>query len=204
MATDQRPEFDPFLPALRGERAPETLTERDVAAHLQVSVDLLQKWRRHGTRPPHWNHVHGKLVRYPTRLFVEWLDELARSAPTSTNSSTPVEAIAAVVPVGDDGLDEPVLRGGRRKKTRHTAFSTFITSAFPGDEWLFVLRGPWQRPVDYLASFEGERSDDDEVVWLTLRDYLDRVRHAAAAEEAAALRGSLGDVIPETGKGRGP
>ena len=152
------------------------LTEQDVAGLLQVSVRTLQEWRRLKLMPPELKVLHGKIVSYPARRLLEWIDSPAAvGAPQTSPTHTP--AMPAVVPLKDvDGFDEPLLKGGRKRKSIHRSFAEFMSSGMPADQWLFVLRSAYERPIDWNESLLAERTLEDPVIWLSLGDYLDTFR----------------------------
>ena len=177
---------DPFFSSLEAPNRPEALTENDVAGLLQVSVRTLQEWRSAGRTPPHWKVLHGKLIRYSRRLLLEWIDSID-GTPGSAARSVGPDAVGEVIATEDqDGLDEPVFKGGRRRKSIHPTFAQFLSTGSLRDEWLFVLSGVHQRPVDWIGSLDGDRDDAAPVVWLSLADYLHQLNRAADAQTAAS------------------
>ncbi|MBN8741114.1 MAG: hypothetical protein BGP24_08650 [Lysobacterales bacterium 69-70] len=175
---------DPFLAAAAAAPQPLLLTEKDVAALLQCSVRLLQQWRAEGVRPPVWVALGPKLVRYPAQALAEWVANLA-SEPQPERSPavlTVAPPSPDPTPLRVDGFDQPLFRGGRRR-TRHTTFQGFLSQGLLSDEWLFVQRDE-RRPTDFLSTFADERSDENEVKWMRLEDYLDAVRHGAQRDQA--------------------
>ncbi|WP_313912706.1 hypothetical protein [Tahibacter sp.] len=172
-----------------------------MAALLRCSTRLLQQWRADGVSPPTWMALGPKLVRYPAAALIAWINDGAGTskAPRST-------AAATVAPVTDGlfapdwagaGFSEPPFRGGRQPKVRHTSFMGLLSAGLPDDEWLFVVRGASGRPIEFVESLQHDRSDDDEVVWLRLDEYLVAAKRAADAAAASVVAGELDRAVPK-------
>ena len=71
------------------------------------------------------------------------------------------------------------------KNFPRTPFVSFMATASNHDEWLFALRAPHGRPVDFLADLELGSSEDDEYEWLTLEQYGQRLTDALGRGRAA-------------------
>lgn len=82
-----------------------------------------------------------RMVRYAVGPLREWLAHAISESPTSPLEQRKQVAAETL------GYDEPVLRGGRRKKAEAESFGQFVALARTGDEWPFVLRAPFGRPV---------------------------------------------------------
>ncbi|HUX65539.1 MAG TPA: hypothetical protein VMV42_00190, partial [archaeon] len=54
-----------------------------------------------------------------------------------------------------------------------------------------------QRPVDFIEALTMELDDEVSCVWLTLGDYLTKLRDAAQGEEADALADDLDGAFPQ-------
>jgi hypothetical protein len=87
------------------------------------------------------------------------------------------------------GFDEPIFRGGHRKRAKQSSFPQFLATAKPDDEWTFVFMGPSRRPIDAISALT--QVDVEQIVdagWLCLNDYADALKAAAVwelnAEEA--------------------
>lgn len=161
------PSKDPLLCAFDTLPAHQLLTAIQLAMVLQMSPRWLEEQRGKG-RPPPWVKIEpGRAVRYAAGPLRTWIQGLISTAPVSTHeaSSAKENDIA--------GLDEPILRGGRRKKPKpeHGTFPAFFTTASLEDEWAFLLCGESRRPVDFITASLDERpmdKDDEECAWLTL------------------------------------
>ncbi|TDR40468.1 hypothetical protein DFR29_113170 [Tahibacter aquaticus] len=192
---------DPLLSAVAAFPRPLLLTEKDVAALLRCSTRLLQQWRADGVSPPAWMALGPKLVRYPAAALIAWIDGGAGTskAPRSIAATT-------VAPVTDGlfapdwagaGFDEPPFRGGRRPKVRRTSFMGLLSTGLPDEEWLFVVRSASGRPIEFVESLQHDRSDDDEVVWLRLDEYLEASARAAAHAAASSFQTVLEESMPD-------
>ncbi len=192
-------EKDPFREAATAQLRPVVFTTKDVAALLQISESAVRDLRRLG-KPPPWEEWGPKTVRYPVNAFYAWIDSMASRHEAKARADeqrpmpTPSHAPITRRRHKDDGLDEPIFRGGRRKAI-HSSFALFLSDGRPTDDWLFVLRGLRQRPIDWIATLTDERDDQAEVVWLTLGEYLARLRHAAEAELGDAHRDALEKIM---------
>lgn len=195
---------DPLLSAVAGfPQQPLLLTEKDVAALLQCSVRLLQQWRAEGVSPPTWMALGPKLIRYPADALVAWV----RSGVGTTKVPRGLAA-KTIAPVGDGlfapdwaaaGFDEPPFRGGRKPKIRHASFMSFLSSALPDEEWLFVVRAETGRPIEFIESLGEERSDANDVQWLQLHEYLAAVKRAAELAASNVVAQELEQVLPKRG-----
>lgn len=178
------------------------MTEKDVSGLIQISVRKLQEMRELGIKPPVWIKI-GASVRYPAALLKQWIEsgsEMGHASAPSTASSISKDARSIARPSDSSGYDEPLFRGGRRKKVKHQNFAQFLSEGHLPDEWLFVLRGPHRRPVDWMSTLaDKERCDEDEVVWLELGDYLGRLEHSAGAEGADEVKAKMESVM-DSGK----
>lgn len=201
---------DPLLSALAAFPQPLLLTEKDVAALLRCSTRLLQQWRADGVAPPTWVALGPKLIRYSAAALIEWIDHgMGTSKPQKSS-------VAATIAPGGDGLfapdwaaagfNEPPFRGGRRPKVRHVSLIGFLSTGLPDDEWLFVLKQPTGRPLDFVQSLGQDRCDDEEVAWLRLDEFLASTASAAQHAATKALHDQVDLLTPpplSTGRRRG-
>lgn len=188
--------FDPFLEAAAAKPEPLMLTENDVAALIQISQRKLQELRAQNIMPPVWKKI-GKSVRYPARLLKAWIE--------STNDGMQSELAArrhkqessrdSSFTISSDGYDEPLFRGGRRKKVQHQTFNRFLAEAYVTDEWLFVLRGVHGRPLDWLGTLDDKRVAEERVVWLTMGDFLESIQRSARDQQADLAKRELDNVL---------
>lgn len=222
---------DPFLIDLERYGDHKIASQGQAAGYLNKSISTLSDWRKKGKRPPGWIDDDG--IGYPVGELKRYVQEqLARTASpdASTSAATPsppttsTAADADGVPLSGEaleayGMDEPMMRGGRRKKVAHATFAGFLSTGLPDDEWVFVVvperrLGNIHRPVDLIASMDlpWEQVRDATCEQLTLSHYLDRMaefsRLAAdylAGQARASERAALLDQIAPTsnGKGRG-
>jgi predicted DNA-binding transcriptional regulator AlpA len=168
---------DPLLSRLHELPAQQLLTAPQVSIVLQVSVRWLEDQRAKGSPPP-WIEVGSRMVRYAVGPLRSWIDARISAAPASTYEASRQKADA------DAGLDEPILRGGRRKKPTQSSFGQFAALARASEEWPFILRAPYGRPVDFFEALGSDLSEDDVGAWLTLADYAHQLAQAAAHEAA--------------------
>lgn len=194
---------DPFTQAAAARFPVLMLTEKDVAALLQVSPRLLQQMRSENKAPPDWVTIRG-LVRYPADKLFQWANSVERAPADVVDPAASAAPIPMALPsVELAGLDEPILRSGRRR-TRQASFQAFLTTALPKDAWLFV-RPPGGRPIDFLATLEAdERRDEDEVLWLRLDAYLHEVLTGAKRDAAALVGAHMGEQLPDAPPGGKP
>jgi len=181
---------DPLLLAFDKLPEHQLLTASQVATVLQVSGRWLEERRAKGEPPP-WMEVGKRMVRYAAGPLRSWLRGQLQTAPASSHEASQRRAADIA------GLDEPILRGGRRKKPQQSSFNAFLAHALPDHEWPFALVGSHQRPVDFIEALTMELDDEVSCVWLTLGDYLTKLRDAAQGEEADALADDLDGVFPQ-------
>lgn len=221
---------DPFLIDLERYGDHKVASQGQAAGYLNKSISTLSAWRKKGKRPPGWIDDDG--IGYPVGELKRYVrEQTARTASLSASSSaatpspptTSTAADADGVPLSGEaleayGMDEPMMRGGRRKKVAHATFAGFLSSGLPDDEWVFAMipergLGNILRPVDLVASMDlpWEQVRDANCEQLTLSDYLERMadfsRLAAehlAGQARASERAALLDQIvpPSDGKGR--
>lgn len=75
---------------------------------------------------------------------------------------------------------------------------TFLSSALPDEEWLFVVQATTGRPIEFVASLQHERSDDDDVQWLRLDEYLAALKRAAEWAASQVIAEELEQVLPRS------
>jgi hypothetical protein len=169
------------------------LTTPQVALVLQSTTRWLEEQRSRGNPPP-YVELGGRMVRYgvgPLRDYIHALFAEAPASPTAARAQREATEL---------GFDEPILRGGRRKKPAQGTFNAFLTQGQLDDEWPFVRVGDFCRPVDFLeALLKVEADDVRDAGWLTLGGYLAAMRdsaereatHHRAAAEVSRLDGHL-------------
>jgi predicted DNA-binding transcriptional regulator AlpA len=165
---------DPLLMAFDALPANKMLHEAQVALLLGCKTRWLEEQRSRG-QPPPYVMLGNRLVRYAVGPLRQWIQNTIEHAPTS-----PTEHRAKQT-ADDLGFDEPILRGGHRKRPKQSSFTEFLVTAHPEDEWPFVFVGPAHRPVDAIGAFT---LDDVEQImdarWLCLDDYADALKAATA------------------------
>lgn len=183
---------DPLLMAFDTLPAHKLLKASQVALLIEQSVRWLEEQRSKGNPPP-WVQVGDRAVAYAVGPLRTWLQDLMTGAPSSTHAVTKSKAAHVA------GLDEPILRGGRRKTPKQATFTAFLTSGLPSDEWPFVLIGESRRPIDFVGALlagDDPVGDDAECLWLTLEDFTHRLADAARHEQALAEREALEKSLP--------
>ena len=168
---------DPLLMAFDALPSNKLLVQEQVALLLECTTRWLEEQRSRGAPPP-YVQLGERMIRYAAGPLRDWLRQTIDTAPTSPTQHR-VQREAQML-----GFEEPILRGGRRKKLPAHSFASFMATA-SDDEWLFALRAPHGRPVDFLADLELESSDDDGYEWLTLEQYGQRLTDALGRERAA-------------------
>ena len=173
---------DPLLMAFDALPANKMLHESQVALLLGCKPRWLEEQRSRG-QPPPYVMLGNRLVRYAVGPLRQWIQNTIEHAPAS-----PTEHRAKQT-ADDLGFDEPILRGGHRKRPKQSSFTEFLVTAKPDDEWPFVFVGPARRPVDAIGALT--LADAEQIMdagWLCLDDYADALKAAAAravgAEEA--------------------
>ncbi|HET7329900.1 hypothetical protein [Dyella sp.] len=185
---------DPFLEAL--DRLPDNqlLTSAQVGILLQVSIRWLED-QRGASKPPPWIELGPRMVRYAVGPLRGWMNGLIEGAPASSAEKTQrkTDAIA--------GLDEPILKGGRRKRPAQQSYGAFMSTAQRLDEWPFAIVGQHKRPIDFITALAMELNDDDACEWLTLEHYIALLKESTQDEtqfkQAQAERANLSDKLPE-------
>lgn len=170
---------DPLLMAFDALPANKMLHEAQVALLLGCKTRWLEEQRSRG-QPPPYVMLGDRLVRYAVGPLRQWIQHTIEHAPTS-----PTEHRAKQV-ADDLGFDEPILRGGHRKRPKQSSFAQFLATAEPDDEWTFVFMGPSRRPVDAIGAMT--QVDAAQIVdtgWLCLDDYADALKAAATWEVGA-------------------
>lgn len=173
---------DPLLMAFDALPANKMLHEAQVALLLGCKTRWLEEQRYRG-QPPPYVMLGDRLVRYAVGPLRQWIQHTIEHAPSSPTEHRATKAAEEL------GFDEPILRGGHRKRPKQSSFAQFLMTAHPGDEWAFVYVGPSRRPVDAIGALT--HVDAEQVVdagWLCLNDYADALKvaavWAAGAEEA--------------------
>lgn len=183
---------DPFLRDLESYGDHKLVSQSQAAGYLNKSITTLSNWRTSGKRPPGWIDDDG--ISYPVgelkRYVQEHLASTAEGKPRAAGRAPRAEGVLdadgrprSAKDMDDYGLDEPLMRGGRRKKVNHDSFASFMASGGPADEWVFLMvpdphQGATSRPVDLIASMElpHESLAQATCEQLSLTDYLDRLR----------------------------
>lgn len=162
------------------------LTTPQVALVLQSTTRWLEEQRSRGNPPP-YVELGGRMVRYgvgPLRDYIHGLFAQPPTSPTASRAQREADVL---------GYDEPILRGGRRKKPAQGSFNAFLTTAHLNDEWPFVRVGEFDRPVDFLEALRTVDADDvRDAGWLTLDGYLAALRKSV--EQAESRQRTLADA----------
>lgn len=201
---------DPQVLALAHADDHQLVNEDLAAGFLSLSLTVLRGWRSEGRTPPAFVALTGRAIRYPVgelRRFVREILEKAQArlddhrpaAPPAavSHSSSAAERMAKITGAKDLthlGLDQEILRGGRRKQVNHASFAQFMAQAAPEDEWVFALlpdpsRGAYCRPVDLIETLHMSEAEIGEATCaqLTLTEYLERLTAYLAAKPAQEL-----------------
>ena len=99
---------------------PLMLTEKEVADLLRVSIYTVKDWRRDGRSPPQWKVLHGKIIRYPSGPFVEWInrrdacDEVPRARARDSSLLTRTSGVDDDLP--DENFNESMFYARRQKR----------------------------------------------------------------------------------------
>lgn len=167
---------DPLLMAFDALPANKMLHEAQVALLLGCKTRWLEEQRSRG-QPPPYVMLGDRLVRYAVGPLRHWIQHTIEHAPASPTEHRATKAAEEL------GFDEPIFRGGHRKRPKQSSFPQFLATAEPDDEWTFVFTGPSRRPIDAISALTGV--DVEQIVdagWLCLNDYADALKAAAAWE----------------------
>lgn len=178
---------DPILLAFDALPESKLLHQDQVALLLECKTRWLEEQRSQGAPPP-YVQLGGRMVRYAVGPLRTWLRKVVADAPASPTARRAKDDAATL------GYDEPLMRSGRRAKPLPApTLGLFVATAQSADQWPFVLRAPYGRPVDFIDALLLDSHDDDISVWLTLDDYgkqltrsLDHERAASGGEDLAA------------------
>lgn len=157
--------------------ASKLLTQAQVCLLLECTPRWLEEQRSRGAPPP-YVQLGDRMVRYAVGPLREWLNRTIDQAPTSPSEQRKRAADETL------GFNEPILRGGRRKKLPTDTFGRFIALAQAADEWPFVLKGPYGRPIDFISALTFDVTDEDASVWLSLEAFASQVSRALLHEKA--------------------
>lgn|GEM_PF-4713569 len=138
---------DPLLMAFDTLPANKLLHQAQVALLLECTPRWLEEQRSRGEPPPYMQ-LGERMVRYAVGPLRQWLHHTLDEAPASPTEHRATRDQETL------GLDEPILRGGRRKRATQSSFAAFLTEGHSDDEWPFLLVGSQHRPVDALGAFE--------------------------------------------------
>lgn len=217
---------DPFLRTLEGRDGSQVLTRYQACGFLQQSPSTLDRWRKKGWRPPQWFdnaprsdkpvicYTLGSLREYVQQQVEQASADSSPSIPSTASSTHATDADGRPMTaqdIADYGLDETILRGGRRRKVNHDSFASFLATGQPDDEWVFLLQpstapgNPRRRPVDLIASLDLDLDTlvDAECEQLSLSAYTETLA-AFMREEQAALRHAAAGDLPPSAVERGP
>ncbi|MDF3982139.1 hypothetical protein P3W23_09075 [Luteibacter sp. PPL554] len=179
---------DPLLMAIEALPASKLLTQAQVCLLLECTPRWLEEQRSRGAPPP-YVQLGDRMVRYAVGPLREWLNRTIDQAPTSPSEQRKRTADETL------GFDEPILRGGRRKKLPTDTFGRFIALAQAADEWPFVVTAPHGRPVDFLSALMFDVTDEDALVWLSLEAFADQFSRAVLHEKAVQSAQGIGEVL---------
>jgi predicted DNA-binding transcriptional regulator AlpA len=102
---------DPLLVAFDSLPANKMLDAAQVALLLGCTTRWLEERRSRGLPPP-YVVLGDRMVRYVVGPLRQWIQQTIEHAPTSPSGYRAKKAAR------ESGLDEPILRGGRRKLPR--------------------------------------------------------------------------------------
>lgn len=215
---------DPFVLAMDQADDLKPIPEPFAAAWLSISQTILQEWRSAGRTPPQFIYVTEKRIAYPMgelRRFVREKLEASKTGlekPDTTTEPTSASAEARLTKITGTsdpkhlGLDQTLMRGGRRKGVKHATFASFLAEGQAEDEWVFAMipdqsPGKTVRPVDLIETLRLELSDEQiegaSCEQLTLAEYLersvtyhrDKPDRDRSAEREATLRAMAGGTM---------
>lgn len=175
---------DPLLMAFDALPASKLLQQEQVALILECTTRWLEEQRSRGAPPP-YVQLGERMIRYAVGPLRDWLRQTIETAPASPTQHRAQREAKSL------GFDEPILRGGRRKTLPARSFAQFMATGTAEDEWLFALRAPYGRPVDFLADLELECSEDNGYEWLTPERYSQRLMDAVGRERSAGIGDGL-------------
>ncbi|MDR6936650.1 hypothetical protein [Luteibacter sp. 3190] len=168
---------DPLLMAIETLPASKLLTQAQVCLLLECTPRWLEERRSRGAPPP-YVQLGDRMVRYAVGPLREWLKHTIDQAPSSPTEQRKRVAEEAL------GFDEPILRGGRRKKLPTDTFGRFVALAQAADEWPFVVKAPYGRPIDFLSALTLDVTDENASMWLSLEAFADQFSRALLHEKA--------------------
>ncbi len=179
---------DPLLMAIESLPASKLLTQAQVCLLLECTPRWLEEQRSRGAPPP-YVQLGDRMVRYAVGPLREWLKHTIDQAPASPTEQRKRVAEEAL------GFDEPILRGGRRKKLPTDTFGRFVALAQAADEWPFVVKAPYGRPVDFLSALTFDATDEDALVWLSLEAFADHLSRAVLHEKAVQSAQGIDEIF---------
>lgn len=223
--------LDPFVIAMDQADDLKPIPEKFAAGWLSLAPTLLQEWRSSGRTPPQFIKITDKKVVYPMgelRRFMRELLEKARAAdaeravPNVMETSSAAETLANITGAKDSkalGLDQTIMRGGRRKGVKQSSFIQFMAEGQSDDEWVFAMipdasRGCFRRPVDLIQTLTLPLSDEQiegaACEQLSMANFLERLteyqkekpNQDASAEREAQLVELARKVLPSSNEGR--
>lgn len=188
---------DPFVLAMDQADDLKPIPEKFAAAWLSLAPTILGDMRRAGITPPQYiyrnkNVIYpmGELRRYMRELLEEAVkgsEKRAESKRSETPTPTSAEARLTKITGTPDpkrlGLDQTLMRGGRRKGVKQATFASFLAEGQAEDEWVFAMipdqsPGKTVRPVDLIETLRLELSDEQiegaTCEQLSLAEYLER------------------------------
>ncbi|WP_017462013.1 hypothetical protein [Dyella ginsengisoli] len=220
---------DPFVLAMDQADDLKPIPEKFAAGWLSLAPTILQEWRSAGRTPPQFVYLTDKKVVYPMgelrRLMRELMEEAQTGSERRPDSQRPeppnkaptsAEARMTKITGTSDpkhlGLDQTLMRGGRRKGVKHATFASFLAEGQAEDEWVFAMipdRSPGKsvRPVDLIETLRLELSDEQiegaTCEQLSLAEYLersvtyhrDKPDRDRSAEREATLRAMAGGTM---------
>lgn len=173
--------LDPFVLAMDHADDLKPIPEKFASAWLSVSVTVMEDWRRTGRStpppPPRPFRLTTREVLYAMgdlRQFVRNVIEVAQAterppAPPEPTLPTPAaEALAKITGTPDLstlGMDQDLMRGGRRKRVNQATFAQFLRDGRAEDEWVIAMipdphLAPVHRPVDLIETLTLELTDE--------------------------------------------
>jgi hypothetical protein len=179
---------DPLLMAIESLPASKLLTQAQVCLLLECTPRWLEEQRSRGAPPP-YVQLGDRMVRYAIGPLREWFKQTIDRTPASPTEQRKRVAENTL------GFEEPVLHGGRRKKLPTDTFGRFVALGQAADEWPFVIKAPYGRPVDFLSALTFDATDEDASMWLSLEAFADQFSRAVLHEKAMQSAKGIDGVI---------
>lgn len=186
--------MDPFLQTLEGRPDYQRVTPDQAAGILNKSRATLDEWAKEGRMPPARitddDGLHYYTLGEVRRFSEEALQRVYKNHP---NSPWPLEKPPSKKELADSGLDESLLRGGRRRGVRHNNIAELMATGQPTDEWVFCMVATdtpnLRRPVDLVWALlhcpEELGHEEATIKQLSLAEYASLMADYTAKVEGA-------------------